>query len=143
MRHVLVILLLLMPFSANAECARECPELDIAKMWEQYDIIFAGRVQDNRPVGDAPIDGYEYGAGFEVYRGWKGVADGQVQSVRAKHHPRLCTTPFEVGQEYIVFAQTNSKGNAYTDIGPCTPDRLVGAAREWVNALDGLKARMQ
>lgn len=137
----LVFSLFLLPFAAFGQsCPAECPAPDTAKLWEDNEAIFVGRVLGGAP-GNAPIPGYEYGAAFEILRGWKGASDGGVISLRAKHHPRLCTRLFEAGGEYLVFAKKNSKGDYYTDITPCSPNRPVAAAAEWINGFDLMQAR--
>lgn len=137
-------LALFLPLAALAEsCPAECPVPDVSALWDSSDAIFVGRVENNNAPGLAPVPGYEYGAVFSVTHGWKKAANTNIMTVRAKHHPRLCTVPFSVGYEYLVFAKRNSKGGYYTDIAPCSPNLPIERAAVAINQLDLIEARGQ
>lgn len=142
--RILMFLALFLPFSALAQsCPTECKAQDISALWDSSEAIFVGRVENNNAPGLAPIPGYEYGAVFTVSHGWKKAENARIMTVRAKHHPRLCTVPFAVGYEYLVFAKRNSKGGYYTDIAPCSPNLPIERAAAAVNMLDLIEARGQ
>lgn len=119
---ILACALLFSPSAAACSCVAPPPP---DKALTQATAVFVGKV-----VRVDPTAGESLTATFEVTKAWKGIEMATAQ-VSTNAHGTLCGYAFEVGKEYVVYAD----GKTELSTSACTRTKPAAEAAEDFKAL--------
>ena len=123
----IIIVLSIFGFLYPCSCMEPPPPEDA---YEEADVVFSGEVT-NMVISE---EGYYYEVTFQIIDIWKGEYLEEI-TVLTELFSDTCGYPFQINNEYLVYAYTYSWG-IYTNI--CTRTNLLEYASEDLDYLNGL-----
>lgn len=81
------------------------------ELYDESDLVFAGRIQSITPHAN----GYDVQVVVQTHAVWKGLVQSSYTLVTPAEES-MCGYPFEVDQEYFIYAEDSGDGSYYTHL---------------------------
>jgi hypothetical protein len=108
----IVLALIFLTFISIKSYACSCMSYDIEKAYEEYEVIFIGKViqvEKQLLVDSSFLFPYKFKkVKFKVHKRYKGL-EGSSFDIVTPNDSAACGYPFEKGTEYVVFASHNKE----------------------------------
>lgn len=101
---------------------------------DEADAVFEGRPAESRLEGESLVYPFEVLRSFKGAQGDSVILDSGDRVVGRTYTTDSCTSVFEEGQTYLVFAYTGESGLLYS--GACSPTRPSGEADRYFEFLE-------
>jgi hypothetical protein len=122
----IVLALIFLTFISIKSYACSCMSYDIEKAYEEYEVIFIGKViqvEKQLLVDSSFLFPYKFKkVKFEVHKRYKGL-EGSSFDIVTPNDSAACGYPFEKDTEYVVFASHNKERWKF-EVDSCSPTIL-------------------